>query len=119
MFNYFFVLISFDPRCPCPAQPSPEVISEYNAVMVLATLLTLCLVTLGIPSPDDHHSFHAARTTMQCLSDGMMVVMAVMSLPRVPPLQVAEHGLQGAGRDLELVQAAVVLQQVVACRRTS
>ena len=51
--------------------------------------------------------------------DGMMVVMAVMSLPRVPPLQVAEHGLQGAGRDLELVQAAVVLQQVVACRRTN
>ena len=99
----------------CPAQPNPEVISEYNAGMVLATLLTLCLVTLGIPSPDDHHSFHAARTTMQCLSDGMM---AVMSLPRVPPLQVAEHGLQGAGRDLELVQAAVVLQQVVACRRT-
>ena len=44
--------------------------------------------------------------------------MVVMSLPRVPPLQVAEHGLQGAGRDLELVQAAVVLQQVVACRRT-
>ena len=50
---------------------------------------------------------------------GMMVVMVVMSLPRVPPLQVAEHGLQRARRDLELVEAAVVLQQVVACTRTS